>query len=182
MANYNIIREICKLKGLTLKDLSEKTKISETGIQKILNSDSTKVKTLEKIAYALEIPISKFFPDDPNFSIYFNQSDRRNIEAQIISNGLEKYKLQILSDLNFIDTDIKGKFTEIDRTISSVSKEHIINLVFVKYLMKLGHESELSQIWKNIEQKEQIIEDKQQIIEFLNEKIKSLKEQSAIKS
>lgn len=182
MANYNIIREICKLKGLTLKDLSEKTKISETGIQKILNSDSTKVKTLEKIASALEIPISQFFPDDPNFSIYFDESDRKNIENQIILNGLEKYRYEILNDLNFIDTDIKGKFIEVDRQICTVSKEHIINLAFVKVLMKLGHDKETEQLRKYIEEKEQMVEDKQQIIEFLNEKMKSLKEQAGGKS
>lgn len=182
MANLFIIRSLCKRKGITLSRLASDLDITFSGLQSLLSKNTTRIDTLEKIAAYLEVPISAFFPDDPRSTVYFDESDRKNIEDQINSNGLEKYKLQILSDLNFIDTDIKGKFTEIDRTISSVSKEHLINLVFVKYLMKLGHESELSQIWKNIEQKEQIIEDKQQIIEFLNEKIKSLKEQSATKS
>lgn len=182
MANYSLIKELCKEKGVTLKQLANTINLSETGLQKIIKGATTKVKTLEDIAAALGVPVSEFFKSDPNAKIYFDKSDRKQIEEQIISNGLEKYRNEILSDLNFIATDIKGRFIDIDREYSSVSKEHLINLVFIKSLMKFGHNKELDHMRKYLDEKEQIIEDKQQIIEFINEKVKVLKEQVSAKS
>lgn len=75
MANYNIIKVLCDKKGITLKELSDKVVISETGLHQIFKSGSTKVITLEKIAKALGVPITTFFDDDPNDRIDFNSDD-----------------------------------------------------------------------------------------------------------
>lgn len=63
MIDLNKIRQVCSEKGMTLKDLAKKSKISEMGLQRMLNSNSMKVATLEKIAIVLGVPLEKFFSD-----------------------------------------------------------------------------------------------------------------------
>jgi transcriptional regulator with XRE-family HTH domain len=65
MANTFIIRELSERKGITLRELSKKIGMSEDGLQKILRKGSTSTANLEKIANALEVPISYFFEDYP---------------------------------------------------------------------------------------------------------------------
>ncbi len=93
------------------------------------------------------------------------------IETEIKANGLDQYKNEILSALNFIGTDIKGKFIDLDNNNSSISKEGIINEVIFRYVMKLHNEKELESLRKQLV-------DKEQIIELMSEKLKSLKDKS----
>ena len=57
-----IIKELCELKGVTQKSLSEKTGISEVAISKMLNP---KKETLERIANALDVDITELFAKEP---------------------------------------------------------------------------------------------------------------------
>ena len=61
--NLLIIRQLAKEKNITLKELAEKSGISEQGMQKILREENTKISTLYSIANVLEVPITKFFED-----------------------------------------------------------------------------------------------------------------------
>lgn len=54
------IKEIIKEKGYTIKSLSEKMNINRVNLSNMINGNPT-VETLEKIADALEVPITELF-------------------------------------------------------------------------------------------------------------------------
>ena len=54
------ILEICKQNGLTQKELAEKVCLSPVGLSKAINGNPTK-DTLERIAAALNIPVTELF-------------------------------------------------------------------------------------------------------------------------
>ena len=54
------IIEICKQIGITQKELSEKIGLSQVGLSKSINGNPT-FETLEKIAVALNVPITDLF-------------------------------------------------------------------------------------------------------------------------
>lgn len=58
------IKEICKEKGITQKELAEKIGISAVGLAKALAGNTT-VGTLDKIANALDVPVTELF-ESPN--------------------------------------------------------------------------------------------------------------------
>ena len=61
MANLGIIRDLCRQKKITLKELSKTIGITEHGLQSILRTNTTKIDTLEKIASALDVSPNMFF-------------------------------------------------------------------------------------------------------------------------
>lgn len=54
------IKEICKAKGLTQKELAERIGISAVGLAKAIGGNTT-IGTLEKIASALGVSVSELF-------------------------------------------------------------------------------------------------------------------------
>lgn len=54
------IKEIIKEKGYTIKSLSEKMNINRVNLSNMINGNPT-VETLEKIADALNVPITELF-------------------------------------------------------------------------------------------------------------------------
>ncbi len=61
------IKELLKKKNITIVSLSEKTGLSTVGIGNILREKtSPTVETLEKIANALDVPMSYFFVENEN--------------------------------------------------------------------------------------------------------------------
>ena len=58
----NNIKNILKEKGLTQKELAEKTGMSEIGVSKAANGTAT-ISTLKKIAKALDVPMSLLKPE-----------------------------------------------------------------------------------------------------------------------
>lgn len=73
MANLVIIKELLRQKRYTIRQFSSEIGITEQGLQNIIKQNSTKVETLEKIAKALDVPVSIFF-DDAMGNISGNQS------------------------------------------------------------------------------------------------------------
>lgn len=61
MANYNIIKEMCKEKNISLQQLAKEIGITEAGLHQIFKNKTTRVKTLESIANVLRVPINVFF-------------------------------------------------------------------------------------------------------------------------
>ena len=55
--------EICKVKGLTQKELASKVCLTPVGLSKAINGNPTK-DTLERIAAALNVPVTELF-DQP---------------------------------------------------------------------------------------------------------------------
>jgi transcriptional regulator with XRE-family HTH domain len=98
--NYSKLKRIAKDKRMSIKELSEKIGMSETGFHQALNNNTLKVETLEKISDVLEVPI--FFL----FDSYNNEEHAAEIEnynkLQYITEGtihlLEKYLLEKYKD------------------------------------------------------------------------------------
>lgn len=57
------IKELCQEKGITQKELAEKLGITDISLNKTLRGEYPQLQSLEKIANALEIPISALFED-----------------------------------------------------------------------------------------------------------------------
>lgn len=58
--NYRI-KDLCKEKGITIGDLSDKVGIARESISRIIGGNNTSTNTLQKIATALNVPISALF-------------------------------------------------------------------------------------------------------------------------
>lgn len=119
MANYQLIRDICKEKGFSLKQLAEAIGITEPGLQKLLRTKSTKISTLESIAQQLEVPINQFFSDDPNDRLYFSEEE--------ISNLLKKMEIAQMKSFSesifiFLVKDQRGGYY--------MTKTGVLNLLF----------------------------------------------------
>jgi len=56
------VKDICRQKGLLMKELAEKLEIHPNNLSMALNGNPT-LDTLEKIATALGVPISALFAD-----------------------------------------------------------------------------------------------------------------------
>ena len=54
------IKEICKAKGITQKELADRIGISRVGLAKALAGNTT-IGTLDKIASALGVPVAELF-------------------------------------------------------------------------------------------------------------------------
>ncbi|MBL7105683.1 MAG: helix-turn-helix transcriptional regulator [Bacteroidales bacterium] len=61
MANLSIIRNICKVRNISLTELSTKIEMTPHALQRMFKTNSTKVDTLEKIADVLEVSPDIFF-------------------------------------------------------------------------------------------------------------------------
>ncbi|AQX00445.1 helix-turn-helix transcriptional regulator [Elizabethkingia sp. HX WHF] len=58
------IKEICKEKGMMLKDVADKINITEVGLSKSLNGNPT-LKRLEEVAKALNVDFLELFVKQP---------------------------------------------------------------------------------------------------------------------
>ena len=54
------IKEICRTKGVTITQLAEKLSIKQESLSRAINGNPTK-DTLERIAVALNVPITELF-------------------------------------------------------------------------------------------------------------------------
>jgi transcriptional regulator with XRE-family HTH domain len=55
------IKEICKQQGITVAEIAKRTGIFAPTLSRINNGGNTTTETLEKIAAALNVPISELF-------------------------------------------------------------------------------------------------------------------------
>jgi len=62
------IKEICNNKNITMKQLADNLGIAATSLSRSLNNNPT-LETLEKIANALNVPISSLFADSVQNSL-----------------------------------------------------------------------------------------------------------------
>ncbi len=54
------VKEICKAKGITVGDLAERMQMARESLSRAINGNPT-LDTLEKIAQALDVPVSSLF-------------------------------------------------------------------------------------------------------------------------
>lgn len=64
------LKRLIKEKGITMTDVINSVGMSQAGFYKMLNSNSVKVETLEKIAAFFNVDISYFFVDPSNRSFW----------------------------------------------------------------------------------------------------------------
>jgi transcriptional regulator with XRE-family HTH domain len=57
------IKEVCKKKKITQKELAEKLNISDVSLNKTLRGDYPRLQTLELIAKALDVELIELFGD-----------------------------------------------------------------------------------------------------------------------
>ena len=71
MANFQIIRELCISRGLSLKDLAKKSGITEVTLYNIINNNQGRSSNIEAIAHTLNVPIGLLFGEDTkeNYSV-----------------------------------------------------------------------------------------------------------------
>lgn len=63
------IKEVCQIKGITQKDLAEKLGITDVSLNKTLRGEYPQLQSLEKIANALDVPITELFDSTPKEGI-----------------------------------------------------------------------------------------------------------------
>lgn len=76
MANFLLIRELCELKKITIRELASRIGKEGSSIQAIVRNGSTNTKTIEAIAKVLEVPVGVFFDDIPITGIKSNELDK----------------------------------------------------------------------------------------------------------
>ena len=54
------VKEICKVKGMTIGDLAERMQMQRESLSRAINGNPT-LDTLNRIAEALQVPISELF-------------------------------------------------------------------------------------------------------------------------
>ena len=54
------VKEICKVKGITITQLAERLKIKQESLSRAINGNPT-IETLERIADALSVPVTELF-------------------------------------------------------------------------------------------------------------------------
>jgi len=63
------IKELCNKRGITQKDLADKLEITDISLNKTLRGQYPQLQTLERIAIALDVPISELFEQQTNINI-----------------------------------------------------------------------------------------------------------------
>lgn len=68
MANFKLIRDIAKEKGISIRSIAMEVGIQEVSIHHLMKKGATKTSTIENIARILEVPVGTFFDDPPKDS------------------------------------------------------------------------------------------------------------------
>lgn len=69
MANLHSINELLKRKKISQKDFCERVGLTDVSLRRIIERNSTKTETLEKIAESLNVPIGYFFGEQSGIVI-----------------------------------------------------------------------------------------------------------------
>lgn len=68
MVDLKLIKKLCYDAGITMKTLSEKTKISQTALAMAIQRNSTTLETLEKVAHFFGVSVGVFFGEKDIFN------------------------------------------------------------------------------------------------------------------
>ena len=98
MIDLKRIKTLCNEAGITIKKLSDKTKISQTAITMAMHRNSTTLETLEKIAHFFGISVGYFFGEEDSF--------------KPIRESFEKFDSDIKLSYNYIITTLKYCFPD----------------------------------------------------------------------
>jgi len=135
----DIIKNFCKSKLLTIKDLALKIGMTESGLHYTLKNNTLKVETLQKIAGVLDIPIGNFF--NKGIPLRLEYANEESAVLYMFSQSVRLF----LDELKKIDENTTiGEFKKLGMYgIINENKE-----IYEKYLAKklwqsyLDHKSE----------------------------------------
>lgn len=105
MAKFQIIRELCSNKGISLKELAERSDISEVTLHSIITKNQGRTTSIEAIAHTLNVPVG----------VLFGESAKENLSSNgglvsYLENQIDKLK----SELKEKDELIKDLLSRID--------------------------------------------------------------------
>lgn len=104
MIDLKRIKTLCNEAGITIKKLSDKTKISQTAITMAMHRNSTTLETLEKIAHFFGISVGYFFGEDDSF--------------KPIRESFEQFDSDLKLSYNYIITTLKYCFPDFQLPIT----------------------------------------------------------------
>lgn len=88
------VKEVCKNKGITLAEIANKIGVAQASLSKMLGGNPT-IGTLEKIATALNVPITELFSADTNEELTALIQHKGDFYKATTISGLEKIVEQI---------------------------------------------------------------------------------------
>lgn len=89
MANLQLISELLKKKKMSQKDFCEQVGLTDVSLRRIIERNSTKTETLEKIAEVLNVPIGYFFGEQPGIVISGEHNQVHNGQGNQIMSSQE---------------------------------------------------------------------------------------------
>ena len=110
MANLLKIRELCKEKKITIREMANRVGLSEGALQALIKNGSTRTETLEKIAKELDVSAGIFFSEDSTIgnighTTNGNYNQIGSIEINSCPIKLEKALLKI----EYLEQTLKDK-------------------------------------------------------------------------
>ena len=105
MLNLQKIRDLCKDKRVTLKELAQNIKATEAAVQYMLKDNAISMKNLEKIANFFNVPVGYFF-DEP----IINQVSNGNNNHQVIQINSLQHEIDLLKkEIEGLKNELKAK-------------------------------------------------------------------------
>ncbi|MBQ1698209.1 MAG: helix-turn-helix transcriptional regulator, partial [Bacteroidales bacterium] len=101
MVDLKLIKKLCYDAGITMKTLSEKTKISQTALAMAIQRNSTTLETLEKVAHFFGVSVGVFFGEKDSFNPIRKSFERLDNDAQKAYN-------YIMTTLLFYSPELKN--------------------------------------------------------------------------
>ena len=98
----NRVKELCRQRGIQLKDLAQKMGIAPESLSRAINGNP-QLSTILSIASSLEIPISELFAVKESISL----------NAIIVCEG-KTYMAQTLSELKLLVNEIEREYTNLE--------------------------------------------------------------------
>ncbi|MEQ3162704.1 helix-turn-helix transcriptional regulator [Parabacteroides goldsteinii] len=120
MANLQLISELLKKKKMSQKDFCEQVGLTDVSLRRIIERNSTKTETLEKIAEVLNVPIGYFFGEQSGIVISGEHNQVHNGLGNQIMTTPEQREIEHLRAI----IDAKDKIIE--------EKERLIQVLINK--------------------------------------------------
>jgi transcriptional regulator with XRE-family HTH domain len=89
--NYNKIKELSTEKKINFSQLSEKIGMSRRGLYAAIENETLTIRTLEKIAEVLEVPLMAFFESQPGAFTSLNSYNKEVTDLNNIIKLQEEY-------------------------------------------------------------------------------------------
>lgn len=137
------IKNVYKSKGYTLEDLSEKIGVKYQSLSRMLKLGDFKISTLNKIAVALEVPITYLFEDEGNNLIIASYKEA----IEFLSAYTEPEKRDII--LSMVRDIPRGKKTEWEKN----AKERLSWMLETNYVSEIALNKYLDGIYNFLQMK-----------------------------